>query len=45
MQHGKGMERDNCSGRSDWLDLLARLKCIQVKPKHYKVYVTLLRAH
>lgn len=45
MQHGKGMERDNCSGRSDWLDLLARLKCIQVKPKHYKVYVTPLRAH
>lgn len=45
MQHGKGMEQDNCSGRSDWLDLLARLKCVQVKPEQYKVYVMLLKAH
>lgn len=46
MQHGKGVEQqDDCFGRPHWLALLARLNSVQVKPKQYKAYVTLLRAH
>lgn len=32
--HEGGVEpRDNCSGRSEWLELPARLKCVRVKPQ------------